>query len=553
MKAIIRQLILAAGGLLAAAGVQAQAPGSVSTYGGPLATVAIATDGTHADAAETIYIGPGTYDINGTWEIYSKYVVIDPAAIITGTGTIRLYNPSAAGGAASPTLIDGNAGSNAIAVNIELQNATGMLLTNIDFPADLTAAGFTNNTTAASVYVGADLNLAVDGANVTLGTAVTGDLRFDGDATISNYSPNRMVITGNSIQSHMVKDAYTGSFVFPVGIAAGDYTPVEISNTIANGMHVSVQDYTASAAGESVWPTGSGMDRTWNIYADNAAGNSIIMLQHNSSTNQSAFTDASHFVTRDGTAPNTSGDNASLNSWQSNTLGAGTTGTISTTGTVAGSSMRSRAYTDFATSAAAATAYFSKSSAPLTPLPVKLVSFTGHAAQCLAVLEWTTVAERDLRYFDVEYSSDGRNYSAVGRVDAGSADGQYRFTYRQPAGTGMYRLVMADVDGSVTTSATVNVHTQCAGPALSWQVFPNPAGEDETVTVQIDAGEKKGAVRLVVTNEAGQKVADARLILDQGVNRHPLPVSRHARGVYVLSLFDADGNRVGEAQKLLLR
>lgn len=539
--------------MLAVTRLQAQAPGSVSTYGGPLETVTIATGGTHADAAETIYIGPGTYEINGTWEIYSKNVVIDPAAVISGTGTILLYNPSVAGGVASPTLIDGNAGSNAIAVNVALQNAAGMQLTNIDFPADLTTAGFTNNTTAATVYIGADLDLAVDGAHVTLGTAVTGDLRFDGDATISNYSPNRMVITGNGIQSHMVKDVYSGSFTFPVGIAAGDYTPIQISNTTANGMHVSVQDYGASASDEALWSAGSGMDRTWNIYADNATGNSTLLLQHNGSTDQSAFSDGSHFVTRNGTTPNTTGDNASLTSWQSNTPGAGATGNLSTTGAVAGSSMRSRAYTDFATSAAAAAAYFSKSSDIIAPLPVTLVRFDGHAAQCTVILEWETAAEHDLDHFDVEYSGDGHHFSVVGRVNSGSPDGRYRFVWQQPAGTGMYRLVLADVNGTATRSKTISVHTQCSGLAGNWQLFPNPAGENEAVTIQVNAGEDKGELRLVVANGAGQKLTDARLALSPGVNRHSLSVSRWAKGMYMVSLFDAEGNPVGQAQKLLIR
>ena len=128
----------------------AQSVGSESIYGGPLSTVSIVAGATYADVSETLYIGPGTYEINGTWEIYSKNVVIDPAAIITGSGTIHFYNPSVAGGASSPTLIDGNDLSQPIGVAIVHQNASGMQLVNTDFPADLVAAGFSNN--SASGY-----------------------------------------------------------------------------------------------------------------------------------------------------------------------------------------------------------------------------------------------------------------------------------------------------------------------------------------------------------------------------------------------------------------
>jgi hypothetical protein len=160
---------------------------------------------------------------------------------------------------------------------------------------------------------------------------------------------------------------------------------------------------------------GNGISRTWNIYANNISGNSTIALQHNDNTNQGAFNDASHFLTRNGVAPNNTGDNLSLNSWQSNTLGAGTTGNLSSTGAVAGSSMRSHTYTDFATTASAATASYSKSSDTLTPLPVKLIGFTGSSDMCSVTLSWETANERDIDHFDIEHSSDGISFSVIGR------------------------------------------------------------------------------------------------------------------------------------------
>ncbi|WP_025765398.1 hypothetical protein, partial [Dyadobacter tibetensis] len=230
-------------------------------------TVSIAPGGTHADAAETLYIGPGTYQIDGTWEIYAKNIVIDPNAIIQGTGSIQIYNPSVAGGAASITNVDGNNQSSSIGVAVVLNNASGMQITELPFPADLTAAGFSNNTADNTLYLGTDLNLAVDGADVTLDATVKGDLRFDSDATISNYSANRMVITNNSTVSHMVKDAFSsGSFFFPVGIADGDYTPTSLTG--GGPYHVSVTDYAASVA--SVLTPEEGMDRTWHIYGATA-------------------------------------------------------------------------------------------------------------------------------------------------------------------------------------------------------------------------------------------------------------------------------------------
>jgi hypothetical protein len=66
----------------------AQAAGSFETVNGYMA---VAANCTHASAGENIYIGPGTYLINGTWQIYSKNVWISPAAVFSGSGTIRFF------------------------------------------------------------------------------------------------------------------------------------------------------------------------------------------------------------------------------------------------------------------------------------------------------------------------------------------------------------------------------------------------------------------------------------------------------------------------------
>ncbi len=541
--------------LLEARMASAQAPGSVNTYGGSLSTVAVASGGTQADISETLYVGPGNYQVDGIWEIYSKYIVIDPAAVITGTGTIRFLNPITAGGVASPNLVDGNAGTNAIKVNMELQNISGMQLLNTDFTPDLTVAGFTNNSAAATLYAGAGFNLAVDGANVFLGTSIPGDLRLDSNAVISGYSPARMIVTGNSILSHVVKDPYTGSFTFPIGIAAGDYTPAQITNATANSMHISVQDYVASAAAEQTAITGNGINRTWNIYAGNASGSSTIALQHNDNTNQSAFNDGSHFVTRNGTAPNNTGDNPSLSSWQSNTLGAGTTGNLSSTGTVSGSSIRSRTYTDFATAASATTAYYSKSSEPLIPLPVTLTSFTGNADKCTVTLFWETATERNLDHFDMEYSDNGHEFSTIGNITGNNIlqKNQYSFATQQADGIGMYRLSMVDKDGSTQKSQIVTVHTQCQDNHADWFVFPAPADAGHEVMVQINADKNIDNARLVVVNILGGKLMDSRLPVTSGIARHPLPVAHWPKGTYIVTLFDGKGNRIGKASKLVIR
>ena len=318
--------------------------------------------------SETLHLGPSArWQIGGTIYFYGKNIRIAPGAVLSGTGKIVLMDPSDnplwEDMPSGQTTIDGNNGG-FIDVNIEHRNPGGALL------ANLADAGYNSDGSNNTLKIGKDLLLGVDGANITLSSATVSDLVFDSDATISGYRPSRMVITGN-ISSHVVKQNYTGGFTFPVGIASGDYTPARLTNTSANTLHVSVLDYQSSTPSEG---GADGVQRTWNIYADNAGGNTQISLQHNSSTEQSGFNTGSHFVTRYGAAaPNTSGDVSSASAWQSNSpaspVKSPATAALTTDASgMSGFSISSRNYTTFSTIAAAEIAYFSKSSDVSNPL-----------------------------------------------------------------------------------------------------------------------------------------------------------------------------------------
>lgn len=435
---------------------KAQAPGSVTTFGGPLSTVSIAGGGTQADVAETVYIGPGNYQVDGTWEIYAKNVVVDPAAVVTGNGSIVFYNASAAGGVSGITLIDGNNSTNVIDANMVLQNAAGMQIANVDFPPDLTGSGFTNNS-MNSVYAGKDLDLAVDGADVILGTGTIGDLHFDNDATLSNYSVNRMVITNNSIVSHVVKDAFsTGTFVFPVGIADGDYTPASITGS--GPYSVSVQDYAGHPGTPQINVTQEGMNRTWHVYGGTAAS---VMLTHNTATNGSSYTDNLAYITRylGGAA------------WSSGTPEYASPGVH--TSAVIGSGIPALGTSD--------AAWLSKAS-DATPLPVTLAHFEGKVQQCTSTLTWRTATEHNFNRFEVEYSNDAVLFRKVGEVaGSGSANGgTYTFSYVQPSEKGYYRLKIVDLGDKAEYSKTITLVADCNNP---WgiAIYPNPTSDRITV------------------------------------------------------------------------
>lgn len=279
--------------LLAISGAKAQnGRGSMTADN---STVTIAAGTTEQRFAEGSYFGPNAnWVIDGTLEIWSKYIWIAPGAKFSGSGKIILHdpgdNPMYEDMPSDATSIDGN-NSDFIHLVIDHQNARNMILT------DLSDPGYnTSNPTgaqAAALNIGGDLNLLVNHANVILNGY---DLAFNNTGTISNYSEARMVVTGNSIAGHMIKDyALNEPFVFPVGIQQGDYTPATITPASAGKLFVSVQDYTA--AGIPGITKEQGMDREWNIYAESPLKASVT-LQHNARTNGTLYKDEAAVITQ---------------------------------------------------------------------------------------------------------------------------------------------------------------------------------------------------------------------------------------------------------------
>ncbi|WP_410221394.1 gliding motility-associated C-terminal domain-containing protein [Pedobacter sp.] len=239
--------------------------------------------------SEETYFGPkANWTIDGTLEIYSKNIWIASGAKFSGKGRIIIYNPGNnpyyVDMANSPTTIDGN-NNTFINLIVEHRNPKSILLADVSDPG----YGTTNpsGVASASIGIGGELYLASDGANIILNGH---NLAFGPDGKIIGYNASRMVISGNSITGHMVKQlTNAGSFVFPVGISEGDYTPATLAAKSAGMISVSVTDDAKSNL-LGIKPN-TGINRNWHIYADLPL-KADVMLQHNPSTNGMFFRDA---------------------------------------------------------------------------------------------------------------------------------------------------------------------------------------------------------------------------------------------------------------------
>lgn len=164
----------------------------------------------------------------------------------------------------------------------------------------------------------------------------------------------------------------------------------------------------------------------------------------------------------------------------------------------------------------------------LTPLPIKLISFTGLKNKGTAVLNWVTGYEYNNDYFEIETSADGSAYHKIGVVAGKGNSGNeqsYKFTDMLPAnGTNYYRLKQVDINGQFTYSNIVQLDFDFD---QYLRLNPNPA--HDVVTMEIGKPASEIVVRIYAF--------DGKLVHTEIVRTlsrtYPLNISKLAPGTYV--------------------
>lgn len=113
-----------------------------------------------------------------------------------------------------------------------------------------------------------------------------------------------------------------------------------------------------------------------------------------------------------------------------------------------------------------------------TPLPVTLLSFTATKSQHAALLHWETTVEINSDRFDIEHSTNGKEWDLIGSLKSrgsGTTKVAYTFIHEMPeAGANFYRLKMVDHDGSSSYSTVRTLYFDGSNVTI---LYPNPASD----------------------------------------------------------------------------
>lgn len=175
------------------------------------------------------------------------------------------------------------------------------------------------------------------------------------------------------------------------------------------------------------------------------------------------------------------------------------------------------------------------------PLGVELVSFTGTAKNCTAVIDWETANERNIRAFILERSNGTKWTSLATIVAAGNTTTTQNYGYTDEhmlAGKNLYRLKTVDISGSYKYSNMIVVNNNCTTATIS--VFPNPGNAGDAVNITSNSPDE---INYEITNVNGRAIAS-------GSFTNQIQIKGLPSGIYLLHAGNATMNTV---QKIMIQ
>jgi hypothetical protein len=165
-------------------------------------------------------------------------------------------------------------------------------------------------------------------------------------------------------------------------------------------------------------------------------------------------------------------------------------------------------------------------------LPVTLLNFNASLSNKEVLLRWAAATEFNNKYFEIERSTDHRNYYSIARIKgAGNSNmlNEYTSIDRAPrAGINYYRLKQTDADGNYTYSKVIAVNY--GGNRNSLSIYPNPVINFLKLSFRPNAGNLIARVVDVNGKVVVQMRGDINRV-NQQLNAH---LAKMPAGFYVL-------------------
>ena len=184
-------------------------------------------------------------------------------------------------------------------------------------------------------------------------------------------------------------------------------------------------------------------------------------------------------------------------------------------------------------------------------LPITLGEFNGRKENKTNVLNWNTITENNCKAFEVQRSTNGTDFSALGMVNSQAVNGisnlelAYSFIDVNPKeGHNYYRLRQIDLDGKSTYSKQIDLLVNSNGSVVN--VYPNPAKDNVTIDY---ASNSNASLSLQIIDMSGRVIKQVQTKVASGNNAMIISLDGVSAGMYQLQLIE--NNRLTHVQKFI--
>jgi uncharacterized delta-60 repeat protein len=163
-------------------------------------------------------------------------------------------------------------------------------------------------------------------------------------------------------------------------------------------------------------------------------------------------------------------------------------------------------------------------------MPLKLLGFTAIKEEKVNLLNWSTAQEVNLDQFEIERSTNGRDFSKVGQANAGT--GRYIFKDATPLqGLTYYRLKMINKDGSFEYSMVRMINN--ANKNVTLIAYPLPA--KGKINLQLTSSKPQQG-NISITDILSKPLILKSILLNEGTTNTAIDIQTLPKGIYFLKV-----------------
>ncbi|MCE7040022.1 T9SS type A sorting domain-containing protein [Dyadobacter sp. CY312] len=167
-------------------------------------------------------------------------------------------------------------------------------------------------------------------------------------------------------------------------------------------------------------------------------------------------------------------------------------------------------------------------------LPVRLVEFNGKTQELNALLQWEIADASNFSHFDLERSTDAKQFQFVSKVDFSAKENKYEYNdlkasnFVNSQNQIYYRLKMLDLDGSFAYSKIVSLKFNDSAQKFA---YPNPFVNEVSISVK-NQNDQKAEIQFI--DSKGSVVFDRNVIVTD--NKIDLTDLNIPAGAYVIRI-----------------